>query len=56
MTAGFVVHVDEIVRGRKLRLSEQGYAPQRFRVLEPVRLQVAGPQREPVRVRELVNA
>jgi hypothetical protein len=35
MIAGFVAHVDEIVRGRKLRRSEQGYAPQRFRVLAP---------------------
>jgi hypothetical protein len=54
---GYEVSVNEILRGREYRFGdEQGYAPQRFRVLEPVREQVAVPQRAPLRVRELVDA
>jgi hypothetical protein len=54
---GYEVSVYEILRGREYRFGgEIGYAPQRFRVLEPVRQHVAVPQQEPVRVRELVDA
>ena len=51
---GFAVSVNEIVRGREYRFGdEQDYAPQRFKVLEPVRELVAVPSQAPVRVREL---
>jgi hypothetical protein len=54
---GFAVSVNEIYRGREYQFGdEQGFAPQRLRVLEPVRRQVSVPQRAPVRVRELVDA
>ena len=47
-------HARDIVRGREYRFGdEQGYAPQRFKVLEPVREHVAVPRQAPVRVREL---
>ena len=54
---GFAVRVYEIRRGREYLFGdEQGYAPQRFRVLEPIRRQVAVPHRTPVRALELEDA
>jgi hypothetical protein len=54
---GFAVSVNEIIRGREYLFGdEHGFAPQRFKVLEPVRRQIAVPQRAPVRVRELEDA
>ncbi len=49
--AGYAVLVSDVGDSKPIR--DGGYAPDRFRVLEPVRQQISVPQREPVRVREL---
>ena len=49
--------MNEIVRGREYLFGdEQGYAPQRFRVLEPLREKTSVPRRAPVRLLELADA
>lgn len=60
LTAGFAVHVEEILRAEFHEVSlgvtaEVGFAPQRFRVLETLKTREAAkrPAAAPVRVREL---
>ncbi|PNG25720.1 hypothetical protein [Methylocella silvestris] len=57
MISGFVVYIDEILRGRDgVRRHECGYAPQRFRVLQTAQHRADTTEPARARVRELEDA